>query len=73
MADFNPHSGRKSEEAPRLLAMEPWITGARVLWVGPAAEESIEWLHRLGASRVSILGERPPAGCAPTSTSNPTA
>ena len=62
MADFNPHSGRKSEEAPRLLAMEPWITGARVLWVGPAAEESIEWLHRLGASRVSLLGERPPAG-----------
>lgn len=60
MADLDPHHGRSSEEAPRLLAMEPWIRGARVLWVGAAAEESVEWLHRLGATRVSVVGSRIP-------------
>ena len=62
MANLDPLNGRSSEEVPRLLAMEPWIQSARVLWVGEAAEESIEWLHRLGASRVSVVGSHLPPG-----------
>ena len=62
MANLDLHHGRSSEEAPRLLAMEPWIQSARVLWIGEAAEESIEWLHRLGASRVSVVGSHLPPG-----------
>ncbi len=62
MANWDPHQGRASEEAPRLLALETWIRGARVLWVGAVAEESIEWLHRLGAARVSVVGTKMPGG-----------
>jgi hypothetical protein len=56
MSGLDSQHGRVSEETPRLLALEPLIKGARVLWVGAAAEESLEWMHRLGASRVSIVG-----------------
>ena len=44
------------EELPRLLAIEPWLQGRTVLYVGRPSEKTLLWMKRLGAQAVSVLG-----------------